>query len=76
MNKNIVNGNSNERMHDLTADEVRQFDQYKSYTDEQVDALIQTIKAYTLCIYNICCKKKKNGKLIALSIKDHKLNAA
>ncbi len=64
------------RTEDITPDEVRQFEKYKNWTDEEISGLIETIKAYTRFIYNVCSKRQKDGKQIALPIETEKLKAA
>jgi hypothetical protein len=68
--------NSLDRTHDITPDEVRRFERFKNFTDEQVNELIATIKGYTKFIYNVVSKRKKNGRKIALPIENEKLKAA
>ena len=68
--------NSFGRTRDITAEEVKQFDRFKDYTDEHVHELIETIKTYTSFIYNLCSKPKKSGKVIALPIENKKHKAA
>lgn len=68
MNNKIEYVNSLSRTHDITPEEVRQFDRFKDYTDEQVQELIDTIKKYTHFVYNVCSKQKKCGKVFALHI--------
>lgn len=60
--------NTYDRTHDITPEEVRRFERFKSYTDEQISELIDTIKRYTRFIYNVVSKKRKSGKQIALNI--------
>ncbi len=64
------------RMQDITSDEVRQFAQFKDYTDQEVAQLIETIKAYTHFIYGLYSKQKKNGKVIAIINESENLEAA
>ncbi len=68
--------NSSDRITDITLEEVRRFDKYKDYTDEQVNQLIEAIKAYTRCIYSVWFKQKKSGKVIALLVESEKLKVA
>ncbi|PQJ08731.1 hypothetical protein CJD36_022655 [Flavipsychrobacter stenotrophus] len=74
-NKN-VNVNSYDRTHDITPEEVRRFERFKNYTDEQVNELIDTIKKYTRFIYNVVSKRKKFGKKIALHIDNQQTKSA
>jgi hypothetical protein len=76
MDDKIVGVNSLARTHDITPEEVRRFERFKSYTDEQVTELIDTIKRYTRFIYNVVSKRKKSGRKIALLIENEKLKAA
>jgi hypothetical protein len=76
MDDKIVSINSLARTHDITPEEVRQFDRFKAYTDEQVHELIETIKTYTRFVYNVHSKQKKGGRIIALPIENNKLKAA
>lgn len=66
-NKN-VNVNSSSRKHDITPDEIRRFEKYRHYTDEQVASLIDTIKRYTRFIYNVISKRRISGREIVLHI--------
>jgi hypothetical protein len=68
--------NSFDRTHDITPEEVRKFERFKNYTDEQVHQLIDTIKKYTRFIYNVVSKRQKNGRKIALPIENEKFKAA
>ncbi len=68
--------NSYDRRHDITPEEVRQFERFKNYTDEQVHQLIDTIKRYTRFIYNVVSKRQKSGKKIALHIDNQLTKAA
>ncbi|MCW3122469.1 MAG: hypothetical protein JWQ38_1961 [Flavipsychrobacter sp.] len=52
--------NSYDRRHDITPEEVRKFERFKHYTDEQVANLIDTIKRYTRFIYNVVSKGQKS----------------
>ena len=61
---------------DITLEEIRQFDKYKSYTDEQINELIATIKTYTIFMYSVYSRQKKNGRIIALSTENQNLKAA
>ncbi len=70
------NVNSYDRTHDITPEDVRRFEKYRHYTDEQVAALIDTIKKYTRFIYNVVSKRKKAGKKIALNIDNQDIKAA
>jgi len=65
MDNKITSADSLERTHDITPEEVRQFDRYKDYSDEQVHELIETIKTYTRFIYSICSKQKKSGGILS-----------
>ena len=76
MDDTIVSVNSLGRTHDITPEEVRQFDRFKDYTDEQVHELIETIKTYTRFVYNVHSKQKKGGRIIALPIENKKLKVA
>ena len=76
MNNKTGHVNSYDRTHDITPEEVRQFERFKNYTDEQVAELINTIKTYTRFIYNVCSKRQKSGRKIALHIETEKLIAA
>ena len=64
------------RKEDITVEEVRQFERYKNYTDEQVLELIGTIKTYTQIIYNLLSKQCKSGKIFAVQIETEKQIAA
>ena len=64
------------RKEDITVDEVRQFERFKNYTDEQVFELIVTIKTYTQIIYNLLSKQGKSGKIFAVQIETEKQLAA
>lgn len=68
--------NSYNRKHDITPEEVRKFERFKHYTDEQIANLITTIKRYTRFIYNVVSKRQKSGKEIALHIDNEQLKAA
>ncbi len=68
--------NSYGRTHDITPEEVRRFERFKNYTDEQVNDLIDTIRKYTRFIYNVVYKRKKSGKKIALHIDNQQTKAA
>jgi hypothetical protein len=76
MNSKIGNVNSYNRTHDITPEEVRKFEKFKNYTDEQVNELIDTIKKYTRFIYNVVSKRKKSGRKIALHIDNQQIKAA
>jgi hypothetical protein len=65
MDNNITSTNSLEKTHDITPEEVRQFDRFKNYSDEQVHELIETIKTYTHFIYSICSKQKRSGDILS-----------
>lgn len=67
---------SNDRKCDITPDEVRRFERFKSYTDEQIGELIDTIKRYTRFIYNVVSQKRKSGKKIALNIDNQHIKSA
>jgi hypothetical protein len=71
-----INLESSERTEDITPEEVRRFERFKNYTDEQVDELIDTIKKYTRFIYNAVSKRKKSGREIALHIDNQLTKAA
>ena len=75
MNSKIGNVNSYNRTHDITPEEVRKFEKFKNYTDEQVNELIDTIKKYTRFIYNVV-SKRKSGRKIALHIDNQQTKAA
>ena len=64
------------RKDDITVEEVRQFERYKNYTDEQVLELIGTIKTYTQIIYNLLSKQGKSGKIFAVQVETEKQLAA
>ena len=64
------------RKDDITMEEVRQFERYKNYTDEQVLELIGTIKTYTQIIYNLLSKQGKSGKIFAVQVETEKQLAA
>ncbi len=64
------------RKEDITMEEVRQFERYKNYTDEQVLELIGTIKTYTQIIYNLLSKQCKSGKIFAVQVETEKQLAA
>ena len=64
------------RKGDITVEEVRQFERYKNYTDEQVLELIGTIKTYTQIIYNLLSKQGKSGKIFAVQVETEKQLAA
>ena len=64
------------RKEDITMEEVRQFERYKNYTDEQVLELIVTIKTYTQIIYNLLSKQGKSGKIFAVQVETEKQLAA
>lgn len=70
------NVNSYERTHDITPEEVRRFEKFRHYTDDQVAALIDTIKKYSRFIYNVISKSRKSGKKIALHIDNQCIKAA
>ena len=76
MDIKIGSVNSLGRTHDITPEEVRQFDRFKDYTDEQVLELIETIKTYTQIIYNLLSKQSKSGKIFAVQIETEKQLAA
>ena len=76
MNSKTGNVNSYNRTHDITPEEVRKFEKFKNYTDEQVNELIDTIKKYTRFIYNVVSKRKKSGRKIALHIDNQQTKAA
>lgn len=76
MNNKTGNVHSYDRTHDITPEEVRRFDRFKNYTDEQVNELIDTIKKYTRFIYNVVSKRKKSGREIALHIDNQLTKAA
>ena len=64
------------RKDDITVEEVRQFERFKNYTDEQVLELIVTIKTYTQIIYNLLSKNGKSGKIFAVQVETEKQLAA
>lgn len=70
------NVNSYERTHDITPEEVRRFEKFRHYTDDQVTALIDTIKKYSRFIYNVVSKVRKSGKKIALNIDNQHFKSA
>ena len=70
------NVNSYERTHDITSEDVRRFEKFRHYTDDQVAALIDTIKKYSRFIYNVVSKSRKSGKKIALHIDNQQTKAA
>jgi hypothetical protein len=76
MKRKLLGVNSYDRKHDITPDEVRRFERFKNYNDEQVNELIDTIKKYTRFIYNVVSKRKKSGKKIALHIDNQITKAA
>ena len=76
MNSKTGDVNSYNRTHDITPEEVRRFERFKNYTDEQVNELIDTIKKYTRFIYNVVSKRKKSGRKIALHIDNQQTKAA
>ncbi len=76
MKNNTGHVNSYDRTHDITPEEVRRFERFKNYTDEQVNELIDTIRNYTRFIYNVVSKRKKSGKKIALHIDNQLTKAA
>ena len=76
MDIKIGSVNSLGRTHDITPEEVRQFDRFKDYTDEQVLELIETIKTYTQIIYNLLSKQCKSGKIFAVQVETEKQLAA
>jgi hypothetical protein len=66
-----------DRSGDITPEEVRQFEKFKNYTDEQVNNMIDTIKRLTNIAFNLYQKDKKFGKVIVLdSIDNQTLKAA
>jgi hypothetical protein len=65
-----------DRTEDTTPEEVRQFEKFKNYTDEELGELMETIRTYVRFIYHVCSKRKKNGRKIALHIENEKLKAA
>jgi hypothetical protein len=71
-----INLKSSDRKEDIIPEEVRRFERFKNYTDEQVDELIDTIKKYTRFIYNVVSKRKKSGREIALHIDNQLTKAA
>ncbi len=74
--KKDFNLDSLDRTHDITPEEVRRFERFKNYSDEQVNELIYTIKKYTRFIYNVVSKRKKIGREIALHIDNQQTKAA
>jgi len=64
------------RKEDITVEEVRQFERFRNYTDEQVLELIVTIKTYTQIIYNLLSKQGKSGKIFAVQVETEKQLAA
>ncbi|MCF8449816.1 MAG: hypothetical protein K9G49_08110 [Taibaiella sp.] len=76
MNNKTGHVNSYDRTHDITPEEIRKFERFKNYTDEQVNELIDTIKKYTRFIYNVVYKRKKSGRKIALRIDNQQTKAA
>ncbi len=74
--KKDFNLDSIDRTHDITPEEVRKFERFKNYTDEQVNELIDTIKKYTRFVYNVVSKRKKSGRKIALHIDNQQTKAA
>ena len=76
MKRKLLDVNSYNRTHDITPEEVRKFERFKNYSDEQVNALIDTIKKYTRFIYNVVSKRKKSGREIALHIDNQLTKAA
>lgn len=76
MESKTGNVNSYDRTHDITSEEIRKFERYKNYTDEQVNELIDTVKKYTRFIYNVVSKRKKFGRKIALHIDNQQTKAA
>lgn len=76
MKRKLLDVNSYNRTHDITPEEVRKFERFKNYSDEQVNALIDTIKKYTRFIYNVVSKRKKIGRKIALHIDNQQTKAA
>ncbi|GAA4466863.1 hypothetical protein GCM10023093_21650 [Nemorincola caseinilytica] len=69
------NVNSYERTHDITPEDVRRFEKFRHYTDDQVAALIDTIKKYSRFIYNVISKSRNSGKKIALNIDNQDIKA-
>ena len=76
MKRKLLGVNSFDRTYDITPEEVRKFERFKNYTDEQVNELIDTIKKYTRFIYNVVSKGKKSGRKIALHIDNQQTKAA
>lgn len=76
MKRKLLSVNSYDRTLDITPEEVRRFEKYRHCTDEQVAALIETIKRYTRFIYNVVSKRQKSGKKIALHIDNQLTKAA
>ena len=76
MKRKLLGVNSYDRTHDITPEEVRKFERFKNYTDEQINELIDTIKKYTRFIYNVVSKRKKCGREIALHIDNQQTKAA
>jgi hypothetical protein len=69
--KKINTIDSFDRTEDITPEEVRQFEKYKNYSDEQLNNMIETIKRLTNIAFNLYQKEKKFGKIIALDTNDN-----
>ena len=76
MKRQLLGVNSYNRTHDISPEEVRRFERFKNYTDEQVMELIGTIKKYSRFIYNVVSKRQKSGRKIALHIDNQQTKAA
>ncbi len=57
MKKNDLD--SYDRTEDITPEEVRQFEKFTNYTNDEQNELIKTIKIYVRFIYNVCSKREK-----------------
>lgn len=49
------------RIDDVTIEEVKQFEKFKSLTDDQATKIIENIKSYVAIIYNLCSNHQNRG---------------
>jgi len=65
-----------DRTEDITPEEVRQFEKFKDFTDEEVKNMVDTIIKLSNIAFNIYKKRKKSGKVVALEIENQTQQAA
>ena len=67
----------NDRINDITIEEVKALTSFKDYSEEQIQQLIQTIKTFTRIGYSIFLKQQAiTGKVINLPTAENKQKAA